>query len=146
MQNETEITIGKGKDAVKYGILFNNYAIMEAETSFGVDLRKFNFIKSPSEMIILFYCGIIAYCAKYRIKPIDWEQFYDLADSGEIETGQIKGIVEAFQNSTVISNFIKSVGEAVEEFNKKNEKEAETEKKKTAKASLKKGILPSTKD
>lgn len=135
MQNQTEITIGKGENAVKYGILFNNLAIMEAETSFGVDLRNFNFMKSATEMTILIYCGIVAFCAKYRVKPIDWIEFYEMAENNEIEPTQVASIVETFRDSTVVTEFIKTVSDALEKINK----DQSVEKKKEARALLKKG-------
>ena len=142
MNGQTEIKLGLGKDAVTYGVLFNNQSIAEAEVSFGVDLRTFNFLKSPTEMIILIYCGIVSFCAKYRQVPIKWDDFYELVENNAIDKEQVIPIVKAFQESTVMTTFIKSVADALEKYNNSQS----TEKKKKAIQSLKKGKLPSTKD
>ena len=140
MQGQTEINIGKGKDSVTYGVLFNNLALGEASHRFGVDLRSFNFLKSVSELTILVYCGIVAFCAKYQEKPISWSDFYDKIDSDEIEPKEFEKAIKAFQESTVMSNFIQEV----QAIANKIASEGETEKKKKAIASLKKGKLQST--
>ena len=140
MQGQTEIKIGKGEDAVTYGVLFNNLALGEASHRFGVDLRTFNFLKSVSELSILVYCGIVAFCAKYQEKPISWSEFYDKIESDEIEPKEFEKAIKAFQESTVMSNFIQEV----QAIANKIASEGETEKKKKAIASLKKGKLQST--
>ena len=139
MQGQTEIKIGKGEGAITYGVLFNNLALGEASHRFGVDLRSFNFLKSVSELTILVYCGIVAFCAKYQEKPISWSDFYDMIEADEIDPKEFEKAIKAFQESTVMSNFIQQV----QAIANKIESEEKTEKKKKAIQSLKKGKLPS---
>jgi hypothetical protein len=136
MQGQTEIKIGKGEGAITYGVLFNNLALGEASHRFGVDLRSFNFLKSVSELTILVYCGIVAFCAKYQEKPISWSDFYDKIEADEIDPKEFEKAIKAFQESTVMSNFIQAIANKIAT--------EETQKKKKAVASLKKGKLQST--
>lgn len=144
MQGQTEITIGKGKDAVKYGVLFNNLAISEASSVFGIDLRTFNFMKSSAELTMLVYCGIVAYCAKYQEKPISWSDYYDKVETDKIGIEQFEKAAKAFEESTVMGKFVEAVNQRIAEIKSETESEKKKEAKKKAIQSLKKGKLQST--
>jgi hypothetical protein len=143
MQGQTEIKIGKGKDSVTYGVLFNNLAIVEAESVFGVDLRTFNFMKSKAELIILVYCGIVASCAKWQIKPISWTDFYEKVENDEIGIEEFNKAIKAFDESAIMGKFVKAMNDTLESLKEKAETEKKKKANKKAIASLKKGKSPS---
>ena len=114
MQGKTEIKI----DGLSYGIIFNNLAIGEAFTRFGLNPLSGE-IKGIFAILKLIYCGMVAYAEMNNKDVPTYEIFLEHYANDEIDQTQFEGIFKAFTESKVVSATLQQANELAGDTKKK---------------------------